>query len=224
MARLLALVSTLLIAAASAAQPVAVDSVARRPAFGVPLTGDFEPPQTSAALAYLYSAAATAIPLAAGAVLLQISEPSGTAGQVSPGDIGMYLVIAGVWAGPAAGNLSLGAGGDVRRGAVYTVGGFLSGVVLAGGAVLIGGVCLAGDLAQGQIGSGDCAAGPLVAVLLVSAAALTAAGTLAGAGHHLATIPRNAALAQRYRQSHPRVALAPGWRSGGPALSLRVGL
>ncbi len=222
MPRLLALAATLLIAAASSAQPVALDSVARRPAFGVPLSGDFEPAQTSAALAYVAAAASTAGPIALGIVLDDVLGASPETGGERPTVI--TLVLAGAWFGPHVGNLTLGAGQDVRRGFALTAGGFLSGVVLAGGAVLVGGVCLVGDIAQGEIGSGDCAAGPLVTVLLVSAAVLTAAGTLAGTAYGLATIPRNAARAQRYRQSYPRVAVAPGWRSGGPALSVRVGL
>ena len=59
--------------------------------------------------------------------------------------------------------------------------------------------------------------------LLVTGAALAALGTVAGAAYGLATIPRSAARAQRYRQAYP-VSVAPGWRSGRPALSVRVGL
>lgn len=217
-------VAVLLALAAPALGQAPVDSVPPRPAFSVPVTGDFQPPQTSALRAYAYSVAATAVPIAAGALLLRVSEPADTAGEVTPGDVGIMLVFAGVMAGPTAGNLSLGAGADARRGVFMSGGGFVAGVALAGGGVAVAGFCLAGDLVRGELGSGDCVAGPLAVVLLVGGAAAAAAGTLAGTVYHFVTIPRNAARARRYRQVHPRVAVAPGWRSGGPSVSVRVGL
>ncbi len=218
------LVLAALAAPAASGQPAALDSVPPRPSFSVPVTGDFAPPQTSAARAYLYSAAATAVPVAAGVLLLQASGPSGTAGQVTPGDVGIVLVIAGAWLGPAAGNLSLGAGADVRRGAVLTAGGFLTGAVLAGGAVAVAGVCVVGDLAQGRLGGEGCTLGPLAAGLLIAGGVAAAVGTVAGTAYNMGTIPRNAARAQRYRRAYSRVSVTPRWRSGEPALSVRVGL
>ena len=132
------------------------------------------PPQTSAPVAYLYAAVATALPVAAGVLLLQSDGPSGTAGRVSAGDIGVTLVIAGAWFGPLAGNLSLGAGRDARAGVLLTATGFVSGVVLAGAGVAVGGTCVVADLARNEVGSADCPAGTLSTALLV--------GGLAGRG------------------------------------------
>lgn len=218
------LVLAALAAPAGSGQPVATDSIAHRPAFSVPVTGDFAPPQTSAVRAYLYSAAATAVPVAAGVLLLQAGGPSDTPGQATPGDLGIVLVIAGAAFGPAVGNLSLGAGTDVRRGVALVAGGFAGGVVLAGGGVAIAGFCIAGDLASGQLGSADCAAEPLAVALLVAGVAVAAVGAVAGTAYSLATVPRNASRARTYRRAHPRVAVAPGWRAGAPALGIRVGL
>ena len=220
----LALLVAALAAPAASGQPAGQDSVARRPAFEVPLTGDFAPPQTSAVRAYLYSVAATAIPIAAGVLLLRASDPSETPGGFSPGDAGIVLVYAGAWFGPNAGNLSLGAGADARRSFMVAGGGFLAGVVLAGAGVGVAGVCVLDDLSRGRLGDDDCLAGPVATGLIVMGAAVAVVGTVAGTGYALATVPANAARARRYRQAYPDVTVAPGWRAGRPALSVRVGL
>ena len=219
-----ALLAVLLATAAASAQPASRDSVPRLPAFSVPVTGDFAPPQTSAARAYLYSAAATAVPIAVGALLLRTGEPSGEPGGVSLDDVGFVVALSGVWFGPLAGNLSLGAGEDARRAFLYSGAGFLGGVVLAGVATAIAGGCVVSDLARRQTLSSECVDHPVVVGLVVTGAAVAAAGALGGAGYALGTVPRNAARARLYREAHPRLSAAPGWRSGGPALTLRVDL
>ena len=217
------LTAVLLAAATASAQPVLPDSVARRPPFSVPVTGDFAPPQTSAAVAYLSSVAATAGPIVAGIALNDVLGADPETGSERPAVV--TLVLAGAWVGPHVGNLTLGAGGDARRGFALTAGGFLSGVALAGVAVVIAGTCALDDIRGGEIGSGDtCADGPVVVGLLVTGAALAAAGTVAGTAYALVTIPRNADRAQRYRRAYPRVSVAPSWGAGGPAASVRVGL
>ena len=220
--RLLPIALATLAALAASGQPVAADSVAARPAFAVPVTGDFEPPQTSAALAYAYSALATAAPVAAGLALDSAFGPDPESGSNRPAAV--VLVLGGAWFGPLAGNLSLGAGADARRAFLLSGGGFVAGVAIAGAGVAITGVCVVGDLADGVLGSGDCAVGPAATALFVVAAATAALGTAAGAAYSLATVPANAERARRYRQVHSSVSAAPGWRAGGPALAVRVGL
>ena len=216
MPRALLLALAALAAPAASGQPVAVDSLPRRPPFHVPITQDFAPPQTSAARAYLYSAVATGGPILVGVLLNEVAPPSedGAVGQVA-----VALVLTGAMIGPMAGNLSLGAASDVRRALVPKSIGAVGGAVLFLAGAGAGLLCITDALATG----GECDGGAVTA-LWVTAGVVMAGGLVVGAAMDLATIPANAARARRYRQAHPRVTVAPGWRAGAPALGVRAWL
>ena len=208
MTRVVPLALVLAASAAHAQEPA--DSLQRLPPFSIPIREDFEPPQTSAGRAYLYSAAATGGTVALGYLLyMALPESDLTESSFSANYVGVVVMGLGVVAGPAVGNLSLGAVDDVKRAQAISAAGFLSGAVLV-------------TVSLGAAAGGD--PGTVSEGLFVAGVALAGAGYVGGVAYTLATIPRNAARAQRYRQSYPRVAVAPGWRSGGPALSVRVGL
>lgn len=205
MPRALLLALAVLAAPTASGQPtadgVSRDRVAVLPPFRLPHRGDFAPPQTSALRAYAYSAGVTAGTVALGYVLYRVlptRDP--TEASFSPSYAGELVMIVGAVYGTAAGNVSLGAAGDVTR-ATY-----IRGVGLLGGV---------GALVFGLSGSGE---------VFTLGYLVMGAGLAGGIVYDLATIPRNAARARHYRRAHPRVAVAPGWQSGGPALGLRVGL
>ena len=206
---------------AASGQPVVVDSLARLPTFNVPITEDFAPPHASAARAYLYSAVATGGLVAAG---LLVEEALGDSPPESDGSlrdgIGPALVIFGVLMGPSVGNLSLGAVEDARRAFVPKAVGLGVGAGLGAAGLTTALVCTLSSFDTGD--TGGC--GTVVIALFVSGAAAATVGVGIGTVRDLSTIPANAERARRYRQAHPHVTVAPGWRSGGPALSVRVGL
>ena len=206
MARTLALLLALAAGHAASGQPLAP------PAPDLP-PPTLRPSHSSAGRAYLYSAAATAGTVGLGLLLVEVL-PKGdpTRDSFTPQDLAWVVVAAGAIGGPSVGNLTLGAGDDVGR--AYTVKAI--GVAGGGGLVLLGVVSALSCVADGP----PCGAAE---GLLVAGAVVTGAGLVAGTAYDLATIPRNAARARRSRQSPP-VSVAPGWRGGGPALALRVGL
>lgn len=179
-------------------QPVARDSLPRLPEFRTPITEDFAPRHASAARAYLYSAAATG-----GLVVLGLLVEDAVSGVEDLEGIGIGLAVTGVIFGPSAGNVSLGAVGDFQRALVVSVG-IGSGLVLGS----LGFVSILGCVANAD---GQCDA---AGFLFVSAVAVAATGVAIGALMVLTSIPATAARARRYRQQHPRVAVAPGGREG----------
>ena len=198
------------------APPAAPDSVARLPAFSVPVVRDFEPPHTSAARAFAYSTAGTVGPILLGLLANRAFPPDDEDGPLSM--LGTGLIVAGVMAGPPLGNLSLGAVESVRQAGRPKV----IGVAVGSGIILVGVAATAGCALEGAGARGACVADPLA--LLTAGGAVVATGMAVGSVIDLATIPANAARARRYRQVHSSVSAAPGWRAGGPALAVRVGL
>ena len=225
MPRLPLVALSVLIAAMSvpvaSSQPVAPDSVARRPDFSVPLPGDFAPPQTSAARAYTYALLATGATVGAGVLLIEALGEPPVEGTNLLYDAGPVIIIAGAAIGPSVANLSLGAAQDVGRALTIKMVGLGTGIALGGTGLLIGAGCVVSELN----GGGDAErCGPAVTALLTGGIAAAAAGMVIGTGYDLATVPGNAARARQYRAAYPRVALAPGWRAGSPTAVLRVGL
>ena len=196
--------------------PAAPDSVVRLPPFSVPIVRDFEPPHTSAVRAFAYSVVGTVGPVVLG-LLANPAFPS------TPEDdplamLGTGLIVAGVMIGPPLGNLSLGAVESVEQAGKPKV----IGVTVGTGIVLVGVVATVGCALEGAGAQGACVGDPLA--LLTAGGAVVATGMAVGSVVDFATIPRNAERARRYRQAHPRVSAAPGWRAGRPALAVRVGL
>ena len=176
---------------------------------------DFEPLQTSAARAYLYSVAATGGLVAVGLLADAAAGGSGVGPLGDPEYDDTRLIVAvSLLVGPSVGNLTLGAGADVGR--AFAVKG--AGVVAAGGLLLVGlGTTLACVGADCDAGSG----------LVTAAAVVAVAGFAAGTAYDLVTIPGNAARARRHvRGRGGRVSLAPGYaaRAGAPTLTLRARL
>lgn len=215
-----ALLALLLLPALAAAQ-APPDSLRTLPEFGVPVSGDFRPPQTSAARAYLYSAAATGVLVGVGYLVDRAAaaalDPTTSDSYLL--DVGGFLMAAGVIGGPMVGNLSLGAGADVRRGAAPK----LVGIAVGGSLVLAGTLSALACIPAQSDGCGGAAG-----VLVVGGAVVGVVGLAVGTVYDLATIPGNARWARRARANGNRVpvALAPGYdaRADAPVLTLRVGL
>ena len=175
---------------------------------------DFEPLQTSAARAYLYSVAATGGLVAAGLLADAVAGEGGVASVEDPEYDNTRLIVAvSLLVGPSVGNLTLGAGADVGR--AFAIKG--AGVVVGGGLLLVGLgttlACVSDDVGCGRLSG--------------AATAVAAAGFVVGTVYDLATIPGNAARAQRHvRGRGGRVSLAPGYavRARTPTLGLNVRL
>ena len=195
---------------------MAADSVARLPPFSVPIVRDFEPPHTSATRAFAYSTAGTVGPIVLGLLANRAFPPGNEDDPLSM--LGTGLIVAGVMVGRPLGNLSLGAVESVRQAGKPKV----IGVTIGSSIILVGVVATAGCALEGAGARGACIGDPLI--LLTAGGAVVATGMALGSLMDLATIPRNAERARRYRQAHPRVSAAPGWRAGRPALAVRVGL
>ncbi len=219
------LVALLLLAPALAAAQAPRDSLRALPPFSVPMDGDFQPPQTSAVRAYLYSAAATGTLVGAGYLIdryvAATLDPATSDSYLL--DAGGVLMAAGVLIGPSAGNLSLGAGTTVTRGLVPKLAG-----VLAGGTLVL--VSLASAVPC-TLSAPDCASGDAAGAGFAAAGAVLAIGLAVGTVYDLATIPGNARWARRARSNGNRaparpVALVPGYdaRRDAPTLTLRVGI
>ena len=123
-------------------------------------------------------------------------------------DVGTLVAVLGVVGGPAVGNLTLGAMGDVGRGQLIRAAGVVSGGALALGTL---GACRLAD----AIGDG-CGLG--IGLLIPAGAAVAFSGLVAGMVYDFATIPGNARAARR-----GGVAVGLG-RGGVPTVGLRVGL
>lgn len=222
-----ALLAALLLAPALAAAQ-APDSLRLLPAFGIPVTGDFRPPQTSAARAYLYSATATGALVGVGYLLYEHGpQPDPTlASTAYVREAGGLLMILGVMAGPMAGNLSLGAGRDAGHGVRFKAAGAIGGSVLLGVALVSAGVCL-GSGAQ----SGTCPLEPVAVGAFYGIPVVIGAGLAVGAVYDLATIPANARWARQARATgnrvparEVRVQIAPGYdpRFDAPMGTVRI--
>lgn len=156
------------------------------------------PLHTSGARAYAYSAAATAGGIGLGYVLYRaLPEGDPTLDSFSPRDAGLLVIAIGAVGGPAVGNLTLGAEGDVRRGLLIRSAGLC---VAAGLAAATFAVCAPG------LGDASSTCDATANAFVVGGAVALGAGLLGGAVYDLATIPGNAREARRQRG---RVQVAP---------------
>ncbi|WP_420455113.1 hypothetical protein [Rubrivirga sp.] len=207
--RVALLLGAALVASAASSQPVS-GLPASRPPTEAPSPPTTEPLQTSAAGAYLASAGATAGSLALGFALYHVlpaSDPESDA--PSPRAVGVAVMAGGALLGPSVGNLVLGAGTDVQRATRIKMAGLAAGAVIALGSTVVIAGCFGGS-----------ACAPTVETIVYVGAGVAAVGVVAGTVYDLATIPRNAALAQAHREGRRTVSLRPG----GVGLALSVGL
>ncbi len=190
------------------------------------VTGNFAPPQTSAARAFLYSGVTTGALVGAGTLLIVTQQTFNEDDLLTTsGQIATVLIAAGVFVGPALGNMSLGAGATVDRG----LGISLTGMKVGSALIVAGAGVLLLDLGTGPETH---LAVPALA-LLGGGLGVAAGGFVVAAVYNLATIPANARWAQRARANGnrvpagaPRVSVTPGvdLRHEAPMLTLRVGL
>ena len=165
--------------------------------------------RTTAAEAYLYSAAATGGAVALGYVLYRTLPGDPTQDSFTGRDVGLALIAVGVVGGPSVGNAALGAEGDVQRALV------IKGV----GAGVGAGLAVAAIATCFSIGDTPPACESLGTPLFVGAVLAVGTGLVVGTVYDLATIPGNA------RPARPRVGGGVGIGPGGaPTVGLRVGL
>lgn len=211
------LVLLALLATASASAQAPAESLPPRPPLSVPFEGDFEPLQTSAPLAVVYSIAATGGLVAVGLLVNEVvsssmPESDRPFGLTVPA---LVLIQSGLMLGPSVGNFTLGAARDVNTALKVKLYGMGIGAAISVvGLLLIPAAVIVGS--PDVIGHG---AFPLLQASLYVAGAAVGAGAV----YDLVTIPRNAALARRYRRQYG-AALVPtiDVRTGTAGLALRV--
>ncbi len=218
------LAALLFIPLVASAQPA--DSLVTLPRYHRTVQGNFRPPQTSAARAYLYSATATGVPVLLGTATLLVATPTRPSGELSPiGIVGTTLILSGVLIGPSVGNMTLGAGETVERG----IGIMLVGMKVGSGMVVAG----AGTLVLSVVTGPDGLSTLPALVLVAGGAAVFLGGFLVAGAYNMAMIPANARWAQRARAngnrvpaSQVRVSVAPGYdpRFDAPMATVRVAL